>query len=222
MIFPKSKIGKRTGIQVLAALAAFAAFAANPIYAGITVKQDAEPYAFTYRTYVDFGATTTDPNHLTYAYFNTSEHPRGQAVKYFEVSINGSSPSAAQGSCLEIETAEATPGTVADTEILVSVPNPANANTKIWKRLSDDYSGTRFSRARIYMPEGYVDPTPVFVRVAAYGVSFNATDFYVKTKLVRQANANDPITTQAECFSAPGVATAWVDRHENVAILTTN
>ena len=193
------------------ASAALIAAAAIPGTAAITVDQYAAPYVY-YTSYVDFGASSAVPGHWNYSLFNTAEHYHGTPVKYFDIAINADAQYAPTGRCYEIGTAAVTGGVSTDTEILVKLPNNA-----VWQKLSDDYSGTLYSRARFWFGEDYVDPSSIFVRVAAYSINSNNGEFNFIASQVR-TGANQPITTQADCFADAAMGAAIVDRHENVTI----
>jgi hypothetical protein len=194
-------------------VAAVAALSALPIAAGINVDQYASPYVY-YQTYVDFAASSSVAGHQNFAIFNTSEHYRAQAVKYFEIAVNADRQFDPVGRCYEISTSAPAAGITADTEILVKLPN-----NPVWQKLSDDYAGTLFSKARFWFGEDFVDPTTVFLRVASFSSSSNSAHFNFNTQVVRSGTAaNLPVATEAECFSDAGIAAAFVDRHENVFI----
>jgi hypothetical protein len=193
------------------ASAALIASAALPSTAGITVDQYAAPYVY-YTSYVDFGASSTVPGHWNYNLFNTSEHYHGYASKYFDIAVTADAQYAPTGRCYEIATSAVPGGVTTDTEILVKLPN----NT-VWQRLSDDYGGTVYSRARFWFGEDYVDPANIFVRVSVYSAPFNNGEFNFSASQIR-TGSNQPVATEADCFADAGVAAAFVDRHENVFI----
>ncbi len=193
------------------ASAALIASAAMPSAAGITVDQYAAPYVY-YTSYVDFGASSAVPGHWNFNLFTPAEHYHGTNVKYFDIAVTATDQYAPTGRCYEIGTSAAPGGTYMDTEILVKLPN----NT-VWQKLSDDYSGTLFSRARFFFFEDFVDPTTVFIRVAAYSITSNNGEFNFSASQVR-TGSNQPVTTQADCFSDASMGAALVDRHENVTI----
>jgi hypothetical protein len=191
---------------------ALVAAAALPLAAGITVNQYASPYV-AYTSYVDFAASSLVAGHQNYSTFIAAQHPRGMAVKYFDIAVDAHNQFAPVGRCYEVSTSAPSAGIVSDTEILVK----ATAASTSWLRLSDDYAGTRFSKARFWFGEDFVDGTTVFLRVAPY--SDNSIHFKFTSQLVRQSAAPyGPIATEAECFSDPNIAAAFVDRHENVFI----
>jgi hypothetical protein len=199
----------RKGIWASAALIASAA---TPMMAAITVDQYASPYIY-YTSYVDFADVSTQAGHWNYSLFNTAEHYHSWGVKYFDIAIAAHDQQLPNGRCYEIGTAEPAPGIVTDTEILVKLPNNA-----VWQKLSDDYNGTRYSRARFWFGEDFVDPTSVVVRVAAYHPNYNTTDFKFSASLIR-TSANQPVTTEADCFAGdPNAGAAFINRHEQVTI----
>lgn len=185
------------------------ACAALPIAAGITVDQYATPYA-AYRSYVDFAASSIVAGHHNWSNFLAAEHPRGQTVKYYEIAVSADRQGGTLGACYEISTNAPAAGIISDTEILVKVPN-----NNVWQRLSDDYNGTRFSKARFWFGEDFVDPTTVFIRVAPYGD--NTIHFNFFAGLVRTSTGG-PIASEADCFADQAVAAAFVNRHEQVTI----
>jgi hypothetical protein len=193
------------------ASAALIASAALPSAAAITVDQYAAPYIY-YTSYVDFGASSTVPGHWNYSLFNGLEQYHGYAVKYFDIAITADAQYAPTGRCYEISTSAVTGGVTTDTEILVKLPN----NT-VWQKLSDDYAGTVYSRARFWFGEDYVDPSNIVVRVSAYSPAYNAGEFNFSASQIR-TGGNQPVTTEADCFADAGIAAAFVDRHENVFI----
>jgi hypothetical protein len=193
------------------ASAALIASAAMPIAAGITIDQYATPYMVT-TSYVDFAASSTVAGHWNYSLFNTAEHYHSWASKYFDIAITATDQYAPLGSCVEIATLPPAAGIVTDTEILVKLPdNP------VWQRLSDDYAGTRYSRARLWFGEGFVNPVPAVVRVAAYHPNYNSGDFKFSYTHVL-TSTGQPITTEADCFADAGIAAAFINRHEQVFI----
>jgi hypothetical protein len=208
MDYVPSKMGK------ISKLLALVSTAVLPSAAGITVDQYATPYVY-YTTYVDFAATSSQAGHDNFAIFNTSEHYGARAVKYFEIPVQSELQSAPLGNCIEISTTAPATGISFDSEILVR----SHAET-VWRSLSDDYNGTRFSKARLWLGEGYVQPANIFLRVAAYDGGSNTGHFNLNTSFVRGgANGNQPITTEADCFAGDEkMATAFVDRHEDVWI----
>jgi hypothetical protein len=165
-------------------------------------------------SYVDFAASSTVAGHQNFDRFVAGEHPRGQTVKYFEISVYADAQYAPLGRCYEISTSTPGGGSNPDTEILVKVPN-----NNVWQRLSDDVGpGILTSRARFWFGEDFVDPSPVFIRVAAYLSSTDTSHFYIQSGLVRGGNGNQPVLSEAECFSDANIAAAFVDRHEDVYI----
>lgn len=193
------------------ASAALIASAALPAAAGIAVDQYAAPYIY-YTTYVDFGASSNQAGHWNFDLFNGSEHYHQWAVKYFDIAVTADAQYAPTGRCYEIATSAVAGGVYMDTEILVKLPN-----NSVWQKLSDDYGGTLFSHARFWFGEDYVDPSKIFVRVAAYSPNSNNGEFNFSASQVRTP-ANQPVTTEADCFADAGMAAAFVDRHENVYI----
>ena len=193
------------------ASAALIVSAAMPVMAGITVDQYAAPYVY-YTSYVDFGASSSVAGHWNFNLFNTSEHYHKWAVKYFDIAITADAQYAPTGRCYEISTSAVSGGVNTDTEILVKLPN-----NNVWQKLSDDFGGTVYSRARFWFGEDYVDPSSIFVRVASYSTGSNNGEFNFNASHIRTA-ANLPVTTEAACFADAGIAAAFVDRHEGVFI----
>jgi hypothetical protein len=207
-------------------MGALVAASALPISAAITADQNTYS-GRTYTTYVDFSATTSEAGHGNYSNFVATEHSRNITPKYFDLKIDASSQGGDLGGCFEIGTVAAATGLIADTEILVK-PDALNLrqdNTQ-WQRLSDDAVGS-YSRARLFF-EDFVDNSHTAVRIAMYDAS--ATNnvaqfkFYVKPIAPTEPGVTKVILTAADCFSptvsgAPSdIATAFIDRHENVAI----
>lgn len=199
----------RIGILASAALVASAAMSAT---AAVTVDQYASPYIY-YTSYVDFADVSTQAGHSNFSLFNTAEHYHGWAVKYFDIAIDAHDQQLPNGRCYEIGTAAPAAGIVSDTEILVKLPdNP------VWQKLSDDYNGTRYSRARLWFGEDFINGTSVVVRVAAYHTNHNNSDFKFSAALIRTAN-NQPVTTEADCMAGdPLAGAAFINRHEQVTI----
>lgn len=187
---------------------AMVACAALPIAAGITSDQYTSPYA-AYRSYVDFAASSIVVGHHNWSTFVTAEHPRGVAVKYYEIAVSAD-VQGQLGRCYEISTNAPVGGAVFDTEILVKVPN-----NNVWQRLSDDHNGTRYSKARFWFGEDFVDPSKVFIRVAPYFDNTIHFNFFAGRVLTA---AGAPVATEADCFADDAIAAAFVDRHENVFI----
>ncbi len=208
-------------------MGALVAASALPIAAAITVDQNTFS-GRTYTTYVDFSATTSEPNHPNYSTFAAGEHFRNVTPKYFDLNINASSQGGDLGGCFEIGTLPAASGLIADTEILARIlsnTNPGN-NTE-WQRLSDDVDGTTYSKARLFF-EDFVDISHTVIRIAMFDGSATNNKaqfkFYVKPIAPSEPGVTKIILTEADCFS-PSVsgagsdeATAFIDRHENVLI----
>jgi hypothetical protein len=209
--FIHSKAGNRMKLpsakSIFRPLAAFAAVAAFvPAGADIVFDQYASPY-LSYRTYVDWSATSTEAGHFNYDLFPTSQHPRGAAVKFFDIGIYTSTQGGVRGGCWDIMTQVAN-GLNTDTEIL------GKPTGGVWTRINDDIDGAnnRFSHIRLFLEDDIDSRALQNLRVAAYNTNYNNDQFNIYVQLVKG------ITTEASCFSDATVAAAAMDRHENLFI----
>lgn len=181
-----------------------------PAHAGLFYEQDTrqETYYFT----VDWSSTSNVANHLNFATWPASEHPRGVTPKYLDFDLT-TDFQGIRGGCYELETLSGPSGQGADTEILLRQDNG------VWARLSDDYNGTAYSHAMLFLddnvfttqvPSGGTSPTKI--RIAAYNQYHNTEDFGVR--FYRLGNL-----TVDQCTGDVNKPAVYIDRHEGVHII---
>jgi hypothetical protein len=199
---------RKKRIFILAAVAAAAL--SLPAMAGPIFEQDT--YFLKYYFTVDWSATSSVANHLNYATWPASEHPRGATPKYLDFDLT-TDFQGIRGGCYELLTLGGPSGHTADTEILVRQDNGT------WARLSDDLNGTTYADARIFLddnvftsqnPTGTISPTKI--RIAAYNQYHNTEDFGIR--FFRLGNL-----TVDQCTGDAGKPAVYIDRHEGVHII---
>jgi hypothetical protein len=198
---------RKNGLVFLAA--AVMAALALPAHAGLFYEQDTDQLKFYFT--VDWSSTSTVANHLNFATWPSSEHPRGVTPKYLDFDLT-TDFQGIRGGCYELLTVPGPSGSNADTEILVRQDNGA------WARLSDDINGTTYADAMLFLDDNVfttqVPPagaSPTKIRIAAYNQNHNTEDFGIR--FYRMGNL-----TVDQCTSN-GKPAVYIDRHEGVHII---
>jgi len=181
-----------------------------PAHAGLFSEQDTDQLKFYFT--VDWSATSSVANHLNFATWPVSEHPRGVTPKYldFDLTTDTQGP---RGGCYELLTLPGPSGHTADTEILVRQDNGT------WARLSDDINGSTYADAMLYLDDGVFTTqfpsngnSPTKIRIAAYNQIHNTEDFGIRFYRLGAL-------TFDQCTSDVSKPAAWIDRHEGVHII---
>lgn len=199
---------RKTGPLFLAA--AVMAALSLPAHAGLFYEQDTDQLKFYFT--VDWSSTSTVANHLNFATWPASEHPRGVTPKYLDFDLS-TDFQGIRGGCYELLTLPGPSGNTADTEILL------RQDDGTWTRLSDDINGSTYADAMIFMddnvftsqvPSNFTSLTKV--RVAAYNQVHNNEDFGIR--FYRLGNL-----TVDQCTADVNKPAVYIDRHEGIHII---